>query len=339
MKINSFFDKDSVNTSKKLQITASGVQNIVNTASVERLETEIEALKSKLEIAETNLKITTERNLKDKEQFSIAIRKSKEAQEELIKLQERADLLGLDNEAINKSLENKNEIIHKLKSEVHKLSVLANKYTQTQNHLNSTINDLDKRTEEYNSAFALKENLLIKVNELEGYQRSKEIDFETMQDKYNTMSSILSKTKEDNTALRKGLNEANRLTQTWKNGFSTLQEENANLLGVKDNLTTWLAQVQEETSDLSGKSSLQDKELQQAKQTIIEMGKTVDELLSTNEYLRERNNTYLIELNKPRYTSIGAISRQEGFKLPSKFTAPKNSLGSSKPTLLKVREV
>ena len=83
---------------------------------------------------------------------------------------------------------------------------------------------------------------------------------------------------------------------------------------------------------------MQENELQQARQTIVDMGKMVDDLLDTNSHLRERNNKYLLELSKPRYASIGAISRQEGFKFPSQFIAPKNSLGSGKPTLLKVRK-
>ena len=118
MKINSFFEKDSTNNSKKLQITASGVQNIVNNASVERLETEIENLKSKLDIAETNLKNTTETHLKEKEQFSIAIRKSKEANTEVSKVRERYALLALDNQALkeigfNKNV--KNLVLHQAK--------------------------------------------------------------------------------------------------------------------------------------------------------------------------------------------------------------------------------
>ena len=110
------------------------------------------------------------------------------------------------------------------------------------------------------------------------------------------------------------------------------------MTGIKNNLTTWLEQIQGEASDLTGKNSFQDKELEQAKQTIVGMGRTVDDLLDTNSYLRECNNAYLGELSKPRYASIAAISRQEGFKFPSQFTAPKNSLGTGKPTLLKVRE-
>ena len=183
-----------------------------------------------------------------------------------------------------------------------------------------------------------KRELDIRVGSLEGYIQSTENDFKTMKEKYNSMSSTLSKVTGDNTGLRKELNEAHRLIQTWKNGFRTLEEENANLIGIKDNLTTWLEQIQGESSNLTGKSSLQENELQQARQTIVDMGKMVDDLLDTNSHLRERTNKYLLELSKPRYASIGAISRQEGFKFPSQFIAPKNSLGSGKPTLLKVRK-
>ena len=338
MKINSFFEKDSPKNSKKLQITASGVQNIVNNASVERLETEIENLKSKLAIAETNLKNTTKIHLKDKEQFSIAVRKSKEAAEETSKMREREDLLKLDAQALTNSLGDRDKTIHALKSEIHKLKPLANSYADSENNYISAKNDLERLSDTFNTLADEKRGLDVRISSLEGYIQSTETDFKTMKEKYNSMSGTLSKVTGDNTELRKGLNEAHRNLQTWKNGFSTLEEENANLTGIKENLTTWLEQIQGEASNLTGKSSLQDRELQQAKQTIVDMGQTVDDLLDTNSYLRECNNAYLAELSKPRYASIAAISRQEGFKFPSQFIAPKNSLGTSKPTLLKVRK-
>ena len=113
MKINSFFDKSSSNTSKKIQITASGVQNIVNGASVERLQAEVESLKSSLELSETKLQTTIEEHLKDKEQFSIAIRKSKEAQTETSKYAEQNNLLKLDNKALTETIGDKDKLIEK----------------------------------------------------------------------------------------------------------------------------------------------------------------------------------------------------------------------------------
>jgi chromosome segregation ATPase len=244
----------------------------------------------------------------------------------------------LDNKALTTSREDSRELVGSLKSEVGKLKSLADKYTEAQNNYISTKNDLERFSETSRVLSDEKQLLVTQVSELKGYVQSTETDFDTMKEQYNSMSGALSKTNGDNAGLRKELNEAHRNIQTWKSGFATLEEENANLTGIKDNLTIWLGQIQGEASNLTGKSSLQDEELQQAKQTIIGMGKTVDDLLDTNSYLRECNNAYLTEINKPRYASIAAISRQEGFKFPSQFVAPKNSLGTSKPTLLKVRK-
>jgi len=338
MKINNFFEKPSENTGNRLKITASGVQNVVDSAAITRLEAEIETLKSQLHISEANLKNTTEIHLKDKEQFSIAVKKSKEATEEVSKIHDRNDLLKLDAQALTSSLEDRDKTIHTLKSEIHKLKPLANSYAESENNYISTKNDLERLSETSRTLADEKRELNIRVGSLEGYIQATKTDFKTMKEQYNGMSSVLSEVKGDNSKLRKELNESHRNLQTWKTGFSTLEEENANLTGIKNNLTTWLEQIQGEASNLTGKSSLQDKELEQAKQTIVGLGKTVDDLLDTNSYLRECNNAYLVEISKPRYASISAISRQEGFKFPSQFIAPKNSLGTGKPTLLKVRK-
>ena len=78
-----------------------------------------------MDIAETNLKNTTETHLKEKEQFSIAIRKSKEANTEVSKVRERYALLALDNQALTTAMEDSRERIGDLKSEVYKLKSLA----------------------------------------------------------------------------------------------------------------------------------------------------------------------------------------------------------------------
>ncbi len=241
-------------------------------------------------------------------------------------------------QALTNSLKDRDTTISTLKSEVGKLTPLASSYAEAQNKYLSTKTDLEKVSVAVKSLVDERKGLVTRISDLEGHTQSIENDFKTMKEQYNNMSSVLSKVKGDNGKLRKELNESHRNLQTWKTGFSTLEEENANLTGIKNNLTTWLEQIQGEASNLTGKSSLQDKELEQAKQTIVGLGKTVDDLLDTNSYLRECNNAYLVEISKPRYASISAISRQEGFKFPSQFIAPKNSLGTGKPTLLKVRK-
>ena len=338
MKINNFFEKTPPEPTNRRKITASGVQNVIDSSSVTRLEAEVENLKQKLELSETNLEVTTTKNLKEKEQFSIATRKSKELDEEMAKIREKYDLSLLDVKHLQKEKEKTAVILDELRQQKAEFSSIAPKYQTLQNkfaELEGRFQHTSTKASLLSSTKTLHED---RIRELEGSKQSAVVDLESFKNEYNTMKDALSKTKQNNTGLRKSLNEADRSIQMWKNGFATLEEENTNLTGIKDNLTTWLEQLQGEASNLTGKSSLQGEELQQAKQTIVGMGKTVDDLLDTNSYLRECNNAYLVELSKPRYASIAAISRHEGFKFPSQFIAPKNSLGTSKPTLLKVRK-
>ena len=74
--------------------------------------------------------------------------------------------------------------------------------------------------------------------------------------------------------------------------------------------------------------------------------KSSDLELVTNQYNELRKDSELLwkhalklqrEVRKPRYASLSSIERNEGFSLPRNLKAPKNSLGSGKPTLLKVR--
>ena len=68
------------------------------------------------------------------------------------------------------------------------------------------------------------------------------------------------------------------------------------------------------------------------------MNKQTEELQQDVKDLINLNAYYKTELSKPQHVSIGAIARQEGFKIPlasSAINYRKNNLGTGKPTLLK----
>jgi len=68
------------------------------------------------------------------------------------------------------------------------------------------------------------------------------------------------------------------------------------------------------------------------------MNKTIIDLQQDVKDLVKINSHYKTELNKPQHMSVGAIARQEGFKIPlasSAINYRKNTLGTGKPTLLK----
>jgi len=69
-----------------------------------------------------------------------------------------------------------------------------------------------------------------------------------------------------------------------------------------------------------------------------ELTKQMDDLMDDMDTIALENKKLRVELSAPRPTSIGAIAKQEGFKVPlasSALNYRKNTLGNSKPTLLR----
>jgi SMC interacting uncharacterized protein involved in chromosome segregation len=68
------------------------------------------------------------------------------------------------------------------------------------------------------------------------------------------------------------------------------------------------------------------------------MNHQMDDLLGDIETMSKENAHLRTELSTPQRTSVGAIAKQEGFKIPLASSAVnhrKNTLGSGKPTLLR----
>ena len=74
------------------------------------------------------------------------------------------------------------------------------------------------------------------------------------------------------------------------------------------------------------------------KRVRTELTKQMDELMDDMTTIAIENKHLRAELSAPRPTSVGAIAKQEGFKIPvasSAINYRKNTLGNSKPTLLR----
>jgi regulator of replication initiation timing len=74
------------------------------------------------------------------------------------------------------------------------------------------------------------------------------------------------------------------------------------------------------------------------KRTRTELTKQMDDLMDDMTTIAVENKRLRTELSAPRPTSVGAIAKQEGFKIPlasSAINYRKNTLGNSKPTLLR----
>ena len=69
-----------------------------------------------------------------------------------------------------------------------------------------------------------------------------------------------------------------------------------------------------------------------------ELNKQIDDLMDDMTTIARENKRLRVDLATPTATSVGSIARQEGFKIPLSSSAVnyrKNTLGNSKPTLLR----
>ena len=74
------------------------------------------------------------------------------------------------------------------------------------------------------------------------------------------------------------------------------------------------------------------------KRVRTELSKQMDDLMDDMTTIAVENKRLRVELSAPRPMSVGAIAKQEGFKVPlvsSALNYRKNTLGNSKPTLLR----
>jgi len=99
-----------------------------------------------------------------------------------------------------------------------------------------------------------------------------------------------------------------------------------------------ILQKQQENAVGQEKSTLENQRQAIEKRIRGESSKKIKELNQDVNTLQRLNAYYKTELSKPQHMSVGAIARQEGFKMPlasSSINYRKNNLGTGQATLLK----
>ena len=87
----------------------------------------------------------------------------------------------------------------------------------------------------------------------------------------------------------------------------------------------------------SSKNSLENKVFTQQK-VITDMRKNLDDIITEMSYVTKLNKQYKEELARPKFMSMGAIAKTEGFVMPQgKENIRTHNLGNSGPTLLKFK--
>ena len=91
-----------------------------------------------------------------------------------------------------------------------------------------------------------------------------------------------------------------------------------------------------ENIETKGISKIKHKELNKLKASNKAMAENINNLIGENSYLAGLSSALKEELARPKYMSMSAIERSEGFKMPMGGSR-QHFLGHGKPTLLKFK--
>ena len=122
----------------------------------------------------------------------------------------------------------------------------------------------------------------------------------------------------------------------WQRLAKMLQEEKDELEKTRHMLKTWASNVEADNIEKKGAVKVTQSELKKLRGTVGNMTMNLDGLIQENKELSSFNSALKSELSRPKYMSMAAIERSEGFKLPTGGYR-KHFLGNSKPTLLKFK--
>ena len=124
----------------------------------------------------------------------------------------------------------------------------------------------------------------------------------------------------------------------WEGKAKEFYERVQSIENVEIKLRQWIEDLQVDSSEAQHVSKNAKQKIAKLTALVSDMGKTITDLTSDKDYLSQMNSALKKELAKPKFMSMGAIARKEGFKMPTnKESMPMQILGNTAPTLLKFK--
>lgn len=297
---------------KTLKVTISDQEGFLK--NIPKLQKEIDQLNS---IKGYSKEIETKNSLLSEEINTL--KKIITAQEK--KLQISANLDEQKRSAENRFFENKKELDTMTKTAFKQssdLSVLGQQVENLKNGNESLSKELIQNRADKINAEEERKQVLEKNKKLKTFA--------------DETSKITIEVKKQNRELRDAID-------FWEKESRATSVQLKESVQVENKLRKWVTNLEAEgTKNTSIKGGLA-KNVDSLKSTVAEMGTVIEGLLSENNYLRFVNTDFRKKLSKPRYLSMGAIAKREGFKMPQGMENIRTqNLGNATPTLLKFKQ-
>ena len=319
MKLNDFYNKPSENRQNRSNRQKRGKKGHILAYNDEAKEAELGA-----KLVELEAKITFFEAREEEKSVILGQLQAKEAQ--------NTELLG--NIAIHKTqiddLEAKNSDKQRILGENDSLLRTNDQLLNAQGEMSSRLADLGN---EYTNQAQELAQLRVNNGDLEitrqtFYQES--VNKDTL---LQEMGNALTDLKEQHEGLTQFSNELSQRFTEISESRDALDKSNLDLNGS-------LAILKKQQENLSNQDKYNRERIETAVENRVrgQMNKEIKDLSQDVIDLRNLNTYYKNELSKPQHSSVGAIARQEGFKVPlasSAINYRKNNLGTGTPTLLK----
>ena len=308
------------------------------------LQNDAAELKYKAQINDLNKELGQYRHLEAERDSALA--KTSQIEEKYIETEKRTD-------ALNEELQSVRETMFSQQETIEKFPVVQAELNDYKGQLGSKNNELEVMTK---TALDQSSKLSLLARPIEGLKdENAQLNQESSQASADKISAeeeakgILVK----NIELQTFANETSKINKRLEKDYSQIrddknfwekeaQESQVQLdesIQVESKLRKWVTDLEESESDQHSIKGELNKENSNLQKTVTDMSKLMEDLMKELSYLRQVNREFRKELSKPRYLSMGAIAKQEGFVMPmGKENIRTRNLGNSAPTLLKFRQ-
>ena len=330
MKLSNFYDKDKIPKRQAKQskfVLSNG-----------RLEVELETEKNK--------------NSQLQEQYDKIFNENGELTKRIIVAQEQSKAISIELDKTTHTLDLKDAHYNEAQEKIQKIpgfQTIIRELEAKNNNLNSIVESAQinsmqqgatlERTMQERDTFRNE----ITQNSAESEQRRKDVlsfkaktaefkeKFEGIQTVMNTLKGEYKETQHSRNVL------GNQATY-WEKKARELYDQVQSVESVESKLRQWIEDLKTDSSEAKSLSKNAKQKITKLTALVSDMGKTIADLSSNIKYLSQMNSDLKKELAKPKFMSMGAIARKEGFKMPTnKESITMQTLGNTAPTLLKFK--